>query len=430
MNREDSASSYGSNEGDYSDAESTRNADAVSLHTEDASIFDLLDPFAMTTELSKRTYNKVKMNTEQLKAIAMKQKDKVLKLTANDEEMAKLKLHMSQRVDKLYQRLSSTLTASKTEKFYYACALYFVFFSGLVIGKYPEWYHVLYTGVLAILLPIRLLTYYKVGYGYYLVDLCYYVNILCLVYIWIFPESKILFVSCFAFTFGTLSFAVITWRNSLVLHSIEKTTSSFIHVVPPVTMYVITHQISPEYKEIRFPGCAKVENWNFKYGIAYTSLFYLIWQSAYHYFITIKRAKKIKAGRVTSFEHLRKSYANTTIGKFVNGLPGILPVVAFTFIQFSYQLATMSFCPLLFKYKTLASVFLSFIFFWASYNGATYYVDVFGKKFEKEVIRLQNEISELQAQAPSPPGSSSALAKDVTSGEEAAALEKDTRKSK
>ncbi|GME93155.1 unnamed protein product [[Candida] boidinii] len=161
-------------------------------------------------------------------------------------------------------------------------------------------------------------------------------------------------------------------------------------------MYTITHQLPQDFKKKRFPGSVKLEEWNFYYGIFYTSILYFIWQSLYHYFITIKRAEKIKAGKVNSFEHLRKSYSKNWIGKFVNGLPEPYPVVAFTLIQYFYQLSTMILCPIFFKYNILASFFMSYIFIKASYNGATYYVDIYGKKLNKEVARLQQEIEALQ----------------------------------
>ena len=41
---------------------------------------------------------------------------------------------------------------------------------------------------------------------------------------------------------------------------------------------------------------------------------------------------------------------------------------------------------------------MSLIFVVAAYNGATYYIDIFGRKLEKEVVKLRNEISQLQAE--------------------------------
>lgn len=122
------------------------------------------------------------------------------------------------------------------------------------MGRFPEWFHVYYTILFFVLMPIRFYTYYKTKNHYFLADFCYFVNMLCLLFIWIFPYSYSLFQSCFAFTFGTLCFAVITWRNSLVIHSIDKTTSCFIHIIPPCVMYVIYHGLPLEYKIERFPG--------------------------------------------------------------------------------------------------------------------------------------------------------------------------------
>lgn len=37
------------------------------------------------------------------------------------------------------------------------------------------------------------------------------------------------------------------------------------------------------------------------------------------------------------------------------------------------------------------------VFTWATYNGATFYIDVFGKKFEKELYALKKEVGKWQA---------------------------------
>jgi hypothetical protein len=38
---------------------------------------------------------------------------------------------------------------------------------------------------------------------------------------------------------GPLASAIITWRNSLVFHSLDKVTSLFIHMYPPLVLTVI-----------------------------------------------------------------------------------------------------------------------------------------------------------------------------------------------
>lgn len=368
-----------------------------SVDEESISFINLLNP-GITVNVSKRAFTNVKSRTKKIKDRAKLQKDKFIN-KINDEELIILKTKLAKHLTKLDKNLLSTVNASKTEKLFYAFALFQIFYAGILIGKYPNYFHWYYSVLFCLLMPIRLYTYWKREFQYFLADLCYYVNVLVMLYIWVFPHSEHLFVVCFGFSFGTLSFAVITWRNSLVLHSIEKITSSFIHIIPPATLFVITHEVLPDYKRNRFPGAAKVTSWNSINGILWTSFYYLIWQSAYHYFITYKLKNEIKKGRVNSFSWLRKSYAKKPIGRLVNSLPEPLPVVAFTLIQYGYQLGTMLLCPLWIKYKRLASLFMAFIFIVASYNGASYYLDVFGKKLEKEVLKLQNEISQLQAES-------------------------------
>lgn len=304
---------------------------------------------------------------------------------------------LNKRLSRFDHRVQESLQSSATEKLFYAVAVFLISAAGFIIGKYPTYFPIFHTVLFCALMPIRFYTYFKLGYQYYLADLCYYVNLLLLLFIWAFPHSKSLFVSVFSLTLGTLSFAVITWRNSLVLHSIEKTTSSFIHVMPPVTMFVLVHETSPEYLAKHYPAISQVESWNFVNGMIWTSIYYTIWQVCYHYFITVRQKEKIAKGRVTSFTYLKKKNSKSALGRFVNSLPYTwMQVAAFTLIQFGYQLLTMVPCPIWFRYKHACGGFVTFIFIWSAYNGATYYIEVFGKRFEKEVKQLRLELADLQ----------------------------------
>lgn len=356
-------------------------------------MLDFLDPLSMGTQITKKLNFAVRQKGGEFKNMALRQKDRVMK--GREDDVDRLKGKFIKKLSVLEVNLTKVLDVSSTEKLAFAFGLLNVFYGGYIIGYVPQYFHVFYSIQMAVLLPVRFVTYRYKQYQYFLADLCYFVNLLVLLYIWVFPNSKALFTSCYALTFGTLSWAVITWRNSLVLHSVDKTTSSSIHILPPVVFHVITHIISPEYKSERFPGAVKVARWSMVSGLVWASIAYLVWQSLYHYFITVRRKEKIKAGRVTSFEYLRKSYGNTKLGKVVNGLPEPYPVVAFTFIQYGYQLCTMILCPLWYGSSYLSGLFMTFIFFAASYNGATYYIDVFGKRFQKELVKLQAEIEQL-----------------------------------
>ena len=102
-----------------------------------------------------------------------------------------------------------------------------------------RWIHVAYSVQAAYYLPMRVYMYKKRAWHYFLFDLCYYTNVLDLVFIWAMPSSAALFVACYCISLGSLASAVITWRNSLVFHDWDKVTSLFIHIYPPLVFSVI-----------------------------------------------------------------------------------------------------------------------------------------------------------------------------------------------
>ena len=109
-------------------------------------------------------------------------------------------------------------------------------------GFWPiRWMHIAYTVQAAYYLPMRVYMYKKRAWHYFLFDLCYYINVLNLIFIWAMPDSAALFVACYCLSLGSLASAVITWRNSLVFHDWDKVTSLFIHIYPPLVFSVIRY---------------------------------------------------------------------------------------------------------------------------------------------------------------------------------------------
>ena len=71
-------------------------------------------------------------------------------------------------------------------------------------------------------------------------------------------------------------------------------------------------------------------------------------------------------------------------------------MVIYVFLQYLYQLGTMTLCIIWLRYKYAALIFLTFIFLIAAHNGAIYYVDYYGKHLQIEVAKLRGEIETLQ----------------------------------
>lgn len=175
--------------------------------------------------------------------------------------------------------------------------------------------------------------------------------------------------------------------------------------MPCVTLHCIVHLFPAELQKARLPAVYVIkysdatspEHYTLPRMMLWASLPYAFWQLSYHFFITVRRAEKIAAGRPTSFTWLRKSYAPTWIGKWVLSLPESLQETAFMGIQYCYALLTMVPCPLWFYYRPASGLFLFTVFVWSIWNGATYYIDVFGMRFQKELEQLKKDVAKWQS---------------------------------
>jgi hypothetical protein len=129
---------------------------------------------------------------------------------------------MKTGVERLGKQWSKTATVTLREKTSFIAGVLNIFISGYLIGACPEYFYYWYTLQLAYFMPIRYFTYHAKGYHYFLADLCYFVNVLCMLCVWVFPSSKRLFIGTFCLTFGNNAAAIAMWRNSLVFHSMDK----------------------------------------------------------------------------------------------------------------------------------------------------------------------------------------------------------------
>ncbi|KAH7198661.1 uncharacterized protein B0J16DRAFT_43134 [Fusarium flagelliforme] len=380
------------------------------------SVLDLLDNFALPQQLEKlqkgitAQTDKVRRSREAIKTKTQSARERMVeewrrRVPEADEQLDRYRKQMQHRMDKLGKRWSDTKVISAREKVSFIFGVLNIFLSGYLIGAYPEHFHLWYTVQLLYFMPIRFFTYRRRGYHYFVADLCYFTNLLLALSIWVFPGSKRLFTASYCLAFGNNAVAIIMWRNSLVFHSFDKVTSLFIHIMPCATLHCIVHLFSPEKQKERFPAIWTIKNSppgsptayaNVVSMLAWSTLPYIFWQLLYYVFITVRRRDKIAAGRPTSFTWLKKSYAKTWLGKFVLRQPEKLQEATFMLIQYSYALLTMLPCPLWFLSRWASATFLMVVFTWSIYNGATYYIDVFGVRFQKELEAMKAEVAQWQ----------------------------------
>ncbi|KAK4701866.1 hypothetical protein P7C70_g4364, partial [Phenoliferia sp. Uapishka_3] len=282
------------------------------------------------------------------------------------------------------------------EKLSFFCGVMNVLVSALLLGFAPDWIPFYYTAQVGVYLPFRVYDYKKRLYHYFLFDLCYAVNLLCLVYLWVFPGSAFLFEACYGLTLGTLGSAIVTWRNSLVFHSIDKVTSLAIHIFPPLVFTTIRH-FYPN-ANARYPALDKLNDRSPWRSMLINMVVYLIWQGLYFRYVIVARKDKIKEGRATSFTFLMHD-KKRLIGKIAAKVPSQYREAAFMLGQAVYTFVTL--IPpvfVLYDSKFWSSVYLLFVFSVSVWNGGSFYLEVFGRKFEKELLALRKELEEHQTQ--------------------------------
>ena len=187
--------------------------------------------------------------------------------------------------------------------------------------------------------------------------------------------------------------------------------------MPPVTLHCVVHLFPEAQQKTRFPAIWTLKNSSptdpYHYSLPemmfWATIPYAIWQLSYHHFITVRRRDKIAAGRLTSFTWLRRSYKGTWLGNFVLRQPEAMQEPTFMMIQYIYALLTMLPCPLWFWYRWFSAAYLMIVFAWSCWNGASYYLDVFGKRFQKELEALKADVAKWQQSPEGPKGKTTPL---------------------
>ncbi|KLO06352.1 hypothetical protein SCHPADRAFT_882928 [Schizopora paradoxa] len=312
-----------------------------------------------------------------------------------EKELQKFKLKVSTRMAKVNAAWHSAKVVRTREKVSFFFGVMSLLATSLLFGLAPEWLHVAYTVQALYLLPLRAYQYKKRAWHYFLFDLCYYATILNFVFLWIAPSSSTLWIACYCLSHGSLASAVITWRNSLVFHDSDKVTSLFVHIYAPLVFTVIRH-FYPNAEE-RFPALAEVPDLEPVKTLLLSGLIYVIWQGLYWKFVLVDRRKKIESGeRTTSFSWLLNDKRGV-IGRMLGKVPQQFRELSFMIGQLIYGIITELPVFVLYKSPFWSGVFLILIFSVSVWNGGGFYIEVFGRKFERQLEALRKELAEATA---------------------------------
>ncbi|VDC06239.1 unnamed protein product [Peniophora sp. CBMAI 1063] len=315
-----------------------------------------------------------------------------------EREIARLQLKMKSRMISLTTAWRSSRVVRTREKFSFVFGVMSILLSALLFGLYPTWVHVAYTAQAAYLLPMRIYSFKKRRWHYFLFDLCYFVNIMNFVWIWILPQSRALFIACYCLSHGSVATAIVTWRLGMVFHDAEKVTSMFIHIYPPFVLSTIRH-FYPN-AAARFPALQDLPHLSAKDAFVYSSVLYLFWQTCYWKFVWVNRRTKIQSGERTTSLTFFLNNKRGWVGKLLVATPPERRAVYYMMGQFAYAIVT-ELIPVFALYDSLhwSAAYLLVCFSVSVWNGAGFYIEVFGRKFERELEALRKELAEANQRA-------------------------------
>ena len=201
---------------------------------ENVTFFDLLDNLALSGKLENwqtklsRQADKVRRQQAKLKFSTTNAKSRVVeewrRRISPEDQLESYRTRMRESVDRLGRNWNDAKAVTAREKLSFIAGVLNVFVSGYLIGGHPESFYLWFSAQLCYFMPIRYYTYHKRGYHYFLADMCYFVNLLLLLSIWVAPKSKRLFISTYCLANGNNAVAIAMWRNSMVFHSLDKVT--------------------------------------------------------------------------------------------------------------------------------------------------------------------------------------------------------------
>ncbi|KAF9362200.1 hypothetical protein BGX34_006631 [Mortierella sp. NVP85] len=240
-----------------------------------------------------------------------------------------------------------------------------------LVSQYPEWIPFVHTTQSIILIGVRYFLYKRKSWHFFLLDMCYFVNVFVILYLYVFPQSQALF--------GAIC--------------LDKVTSVYIHMSPPITLYVV-RWLYPDPEHTRFPAMKGMDVLPTLSSLKSAIALYLTWQIAYYVFVVVRQREKIKAGkRVTSYTWLLSDPKGGAISKAAHRFGEKYSIVTFMGMQLIYTFVTCLFGLLLYRSFKLNTIFLVGLFNVSAWNGACYYMEVFGKVYEKQMSKLAAEVS-------------------------------------
>eukprot|EP00753_Platysulcus_tardus_P020104 PLAT7749.2.p1 GENE.PLAT7749.2~~PLAT7749.2.p1 ORF type:complete len:253 (+),score=100.43 PLAT7749.2:217-975(+) len=215
---------------------------------------------------------------------------------------------------------------------------------------------------------------------FFLLDFCYFCNVIILTFLWVLPDNKYAMAVAFGISTGPMAWATALFRNSMVFHSLDKITSVFIHLTPGLVMYCIRwygSANSPVGFQPLYAVCPVDEDCAGFFWLSVVPYLLCICHQLLYVFL-IKCVCKLPEDRnyLTLYRWVTSTNPLFTRCKPRDRLLG------FTLFNNVYAAISFSLTTLWYRSQVLQFAFHALLVTVSSWNGANFYVEVFSLRYD------------------------------------------------
>jgi len=251
--------------------------------------------------------------------------------------------------------------------------------SGPLLLVDPFWIRLVYTAKAIVYFALRYWDYRSKKYQYFLLDFCYFGNLVVFLHVW-FLQERIIECVAFSFAMGPLLVAVAMWHNSFVFHSFDKMSSLFLHLYPALLMFHQRFWASPFGPHAVPVRSSQDPSW--WELVAVPMMFYFFWQVLYVAKVFIFDSKIIRNDPSLMFS---VRYLTTNKKSFIYKMCHVLgdkaAIPMYFLLQALYTLVSMIPCLIWYYHPVALAFFVGFLTWVGAWNGGSYYIWFFATRY-------------------------------------------------
>lgn len=270
------------------------------------------------------------------------------------------------------------------DKVVYTLSVMNVLVNSYLLGAAPQYFHWYHSPKALGYMAHRFITFKRQGQHYLLFDFCYFVNLLSLVYVWVFPQNETMFQILYMLAHGPLAWSVLAFSQSMIFHSAPHMTSVFIHTSPMALAFAIRWSKTPFKACSNFPECDGPETDVLPMVWRAVSRFYIWWAVSYYVIVFCILGPRIRCrGYKTLFDRVIKQKSTQWLTKVSKN--ELVQKAAYLLTHFVFGVFTMVLAGLYWKSWILNIAFVIAIASLAAWNASGFYFTVFLAKYEEEL---------------------------------------------